>query len=184
MKLTVKWCCNQTDLWKKNLPKPSSHRNKIWVNRLVSWLSCTACSYSPLQAHANSHGQWLNLGPGILFWSKPVGAFWCCLEQESVTGSKLEKLQKDCYAFKRRLWLSVNFQGTILILPCESLRWMPKNGRIGKHLVCSWKGFLSNSGRKQLCEILILQLGTKEPIAWLQLVHNHDPFASNEFDWP
>lgn len=178
------WCCNQTNPCMKNLPKPFSHRNKISESTDLSWLSCAARSYSLLQAPANSHGQWLNLGPGMLFWSKSEGTFWCCLEQESVTGSKLEKLQKGCYAYKRRLWLSVSFQSTTLILPCESLRWMPRNGRIGKHLVCSWKWLLSNSGRKQLYEIfLILQQGTKEPIAWLQLVHNHDPVASNEFDF-
>lgn len=117
----------------------------------------------------------------MLFWSKPVGTFWCCLEQESVTGSKLEKLQKGSYACKRRLAYSA--LPTTWILPCESLRWMPRNGRIGKHPVCSFKWLLSNSGRKHLCEIfLIVQQGTKEPIAWLQLLHNHDPFASNEFD--
>lgn len=40
--------------------------------------------------------------------------------------------------------------------------WKARSRRLGKHLMCSWK-WLSNSGKKQLCEILLpLQWETKE----------------------
>ena len=84
------------------------------------------------------------------------------------------------YLRNKTFWLLVNVKDTTLILPCESLTWTPRNRRLGKHLMCSWKRLLSNSGRKQLCGILLtLWQETKVPTAYLQLVR--DLFPSNDY---
>lgn len=137
-------CYNQTNSWKKNLPKPFSHRKKICqtTDSQAGWVALH------ILILFSTHLLTLMVRDWTLeqeFWPKPVGTFWCCVWNRSQLQEANWKNCRRVVMLSKGDWLSVNFQGATLILPCESLRWTPRNGRIGKHPECGWKWLLAGS---------------------------------------